>query len=301
MPPRHRPTAARRTESIPAYFLYGEPPQAPDANTIHVETIAARSQPRDWTIQPHRHHALRQLVLLRTGGVVASIDGKESRVRAPALLVLPPDCVHAFRFDADTGGIVVSWGGALPAGLPVDASALSSLFDRGAAHALDRAELRATDTLRLGDLLLNEFSRAAPGRELALRGLLGALLANLQRLVRETGAQRTDPAHRSSELVWRFRALVDQRHRDHRRLADYAAALGCSVARLRRACLEVTGQPPLALVQQRLAVEAARQLRYTASAVSEIAYALGFEDPAYFTRFFTRLMGMSPRSFRDSG
>jgi len=32
--------------------------------------------------------------------------------------------------------------------------------------------------------------------------------------------------------------------------------------------------------------------------VNEIAYALGFGDPAYFTRFFSRLAGDSPRAFR---
>ena len=48
-------------------------------------------------------------------------------------------------------------------------------------------------------------------------------------------------------------------------------------------------------------MEAKRQLHYTSSPVSEIAYALGFEDPAYFTRFFSRLTGESPRAFRGRG
>jgi AraC family transcriptional activator of pobA len=33
--------------------------------------------------------------------------------------------------------------------------------------------------------------------------------------------------------------------------------------------------------------------------VSEIAYALGFDDPAYFTRFFSQRTGISPRAFRS--
>lgn len=298
---RRRPPAPGPSRSIPAFFLYGEPLHAPDAEAIHVETIAARSQPRDWTIQPHRHHGLRQVVVVRSGGVVASIDGVEAQVRAPALLVLPPGCVHAFRFDSGTTGIVVSWGGALPAGTPVEEAALSTLFNQGAVHALDRRELHATDALRVGELLLQEFSRAAAGRDLALRGLLAALLANLQRLVHEPESPGTDPARRNRQLVARFRALVDQHFREHRPLSGYASALGCSVLRLRRACRAVAGQPPLELVQQRLVVEAARQLRYTTAPVSEIGYALGFDDPAYFTRFFTRLMGAAPRAFRERG
>ena len=293
-----RQTAAR----IPAFFLYGEPLRTPDAQAVHVETIAARSEPRGWTIQPHRHHALRQLLLVHRGSVAASLDGLAQTLRGPALLVLPAGCVHAFRFAAGTDGFVVSFGGALPAGTPAEDAALRALFDHSGAHPLNAKELRATDTLRIAKLLLQEFLRAAPGRDLALRGLLATFLANLQRLVRHVQqAAGTEAADRERVLVAQFRALVDLHYREHWGLARYGQALDCSVVRLRRACLAVGGQAPASLVQQRLVVEAARQLRYTTTAISEVAYSLGFADPAYFTRFFTRLMGVAPRSFRQAG
>jgi AraC family transcriptional activator of pobA len=62
----------------------------------------------------------------------------------------------------------------------------------------------------------------------------------------------------------------------------------------------VTEQSPIQLVHARIVLEAKRQLRYTSGSVSEIAYALGFDDPAYFTRFFSQRAGMSPRAFRAS-
>jgi AraC family transcriptional activator of pobA len=33
--------------------------------------------------------------------------------------------------------------------------------------------------------------------------------------------------------------------------------------------------------------------------VSQVSDAVGFNDPAYFTRFFTRATGISPRAFRQ--
>jgi len=39
-------------------------------------------------------------------------------------------------------------------------------------------------------------------------------------------------------------------------------------------------------------------LRYTNLSVAEIGYAIGFSDPAYFSRFFTRHAGCSPRAYR---
>jgi len=45
--------------------------------------------------------------------------------------------------------------------------------------------------------------------------------------------------------------------------------------------------------------EARRNLVYTNLPVSTIAYALGFNDPAYFSRLFSGATGLSPKSFRD--
>jgi AraC family transcriptional activator of pobA len=63
----------------------------------------------------------------------------------------------------------------------------------------------------------------------------------------------------------------------------------------------MTGQTPIQLVHARIVLEAKRQLLYTDNPVRTIAYALGFEDAAYFTRFFARQAGVAPRAFRARG
>ena len=45
--------------------------------------------------------------------------------------------------------------------------------------------------------------------------------------------------------------------------------------------------------------EAKRLLLFTASSVNEICYQLGFKDPAYFSRFFTRNAGITPGEYRS--
>ena len=44
--------------------------------------------------------------------------------------------------------------------------------------------------------------------------------------------------------------------------------------------------------------EARRQLAYTSLQVASIAYALGYADPAHFSRVFRRVEGLSPRATR---
>src|ERR1044072_626931 len=62
---------------------------------------------------------------------------------------------------------------------------------------------------------------------------------------------------------------------------------------LRNACLAVEGQPPSAILHDRIIVEARRNLVYSDMTIAQIAYWLGFQDPAYFTRFFTRMCKMA--------
>ena len=44
-----------------------------------------------------------------------------------------------------------------------------------------------------------------------------------------------------------------------------------------------------------------RLLLHSGLSISEIAYGLGFKDPGYFSRFFTRQLGVTPRDYRASG
>lgn len=283
---------------VPAYFLYGERLQAPDERLVHVETIAARSKLHDWTIRPHRHRDLHQLILGSRGSVAARLDGRSAALAAPLAIVIPPGVVHSFSFQPDTVGLVISFAASLAVELSAAGRGLLEFLERPAALSLNRAAAQATDLWTLGDLLAREFARSAPGRHAALRGLLGALLANVLRLMSDVTSAPGQENPAARELVASFRRLVERQFRDHAPVLKYAAALCTSEPTLRRACLAVTGQTPVELLHLRLLVEAERQLRYTSMPVTQVAYHLGFEDPAYFSRFFSRRMGLSPRAFR---
>jgi AraC family transcriptional activator of pobA len=283
---------------VPAFFLYGEPLRPPDERLVHIETIAARSRLHDWVIRAHRHRDLHQVLLIERGRVEARLDARTVALRAPAAIVVPPGVVHAFRFQPETVGTVISFASALTGDFSGAASAIPGLLERTVSVALPREALGKTDLTCLSEMLLREFGRSAPARRLALSGLLSALLANLQRLLPDpfpTGSSINAP---DREVVARFREQVEQHFREHTGIGEYAALLQISETRLLRACLALTGDSPLELVHLRLLVEAERQLRYTSMSVTQVAYHLGFEDPAYFSRFFTRRMGMSPRAFR---
>lgn len=79
---------------------------------------------------------------------------------------------------------------------------------------------------------------------------------------------------------------------------DYASHLSIHVNYLNRAVKEVTGKPTSAHITARIIAEAKALLHHSDWSVAEIAYALGFEYPAYFNNYFKRLTGSTPNAFR---
>ncbi|MFO1286097.1 MAG: helix-turn-helix transcriptional regulator [Rubrivivax sp.] len=84
-------------------------------------------------------------------------------------------------------------------------------------------------------------------------------------------------------------------------MADYARALAVTPTHLSRVVRAATGAPASRVIETRLIREARRHLVYTQASVSAVAYGLGFTDPAYFTRVFSRVVGMAPSEFSSRG
>ena len=274
--------------SIRSYSLFGESAHLPDV--LHCETIAARSVLHDWELAPHRHARLHQVLLVRDGAGTASLDGVAHRLNPNTLVNVPPGCVHAFRFRQGTEGWVTTMADEL----------LDEIFVRVGNLRADLGQARVlvadAPVQQLMQQIWEEFSGASRARALALRGLATTLLAHVARATAQQEPQADKLA--DSNLVQRFLHLLEQNFQKHWSVADYARALAVSPTHLSRLSRAANGQSALRVIEARIMREARRHLAYTNLGVSTIAYALGYTDPAYFSRVFTRDAGVSPRAFR---
>jgi len=75
-------------------------------------------------------------------------------------------------------------------------------------------------------------------------------------------------------------------------------AVHLSSAQLFRKMKALTGESPYRFIQKKRLQKAHELLRTTSLNVSEIAYELGFTDPNYFSRAFSKEFGMSPSDVR---
>jgi AraC family transcriptional activator of pobA len=226
-------------------------------------------------------------------------EGAMVEYSPPALVVVPAGTVHGFDFEPGTQGFVMSMTDDLPREISRREPSISALFENPATLEFRGDALRATDLTESFKMLAREVVRTSPGHALALDGLLKVILGNVLRLSHASAESAEAAAGRHRLLVTRFRELIERQFRENWSLADYASALNVSQSRLRNACLSVTEQSPMQLLHSRILLEAKRELLYTSMSVSEIAYGLGFDDPAYFTRFFSQRIGISPRTFRS--
>ncbi len=103
---------------------------------------------------------------------------------------------------------------------------------------------------------------------------------------------------RDVSIAMAFRSLLEQHLVDKWSVRQYCACLKIRSIDLVDSCKKVLGCTPSELISDRLLLEAKRQLTYSNTPSAAIAYDLGFNDAAYFSRFFKRQTGLSPSEFR---
>ena len=228
-------------------------------------------------------------------------EGARLELVAPQVLWLPFAAGGAFRLEAGGEGAALVatedmvW---RTIGDNALATQLRPLLDRTLLAPAARMAERLAEIDALFVALARELSDPGPGAP-AMTGLyLGLVLMHLWRAC--DIARASDALSAGAPTAQRFRQLVELHYRDNLSLDVFADMLGVTRAHLHEACVKALGRAPQQLVHERLHVEARMRLRETAQTIEQIAYSLGFRDPAYFSRFFSRRSGMSPGAYRKA-
>ena len=286
---------------IPNYALYGDQDAPAWSNSFNFEWIPQRSAPYQWEIQVHRHDAFVQLLCLTAGSGEVRLNGARIAARSPCLIVVPAGAAHGFHFTPDVDGPVIT-------ATQKVLESLAALLMPGLLEVIRTprvialpAEGRPLEPLTPLFLAIERESRThGSGQTAAGMSLLTALMVQVARLA---GAPTPEmdgatPGARRQRQIGQFKTLLDRHFREHRPVQAYADTLGLTAGQLSRICRDVLGMSALDVINARLVHEAQRELVYTVGSVKQLAAELGFGDDAYFSRFFKRHTGQSPREFR---
>jgi AraC family transcriptional activator of pobA len=270
---------------IPTYALYGETQSEHRQDWLHWETIQSRSRLHDYRIAPHRHEQFFQVLYLTAGRAEMVLDGDSHVLLPECVAVVPAGVVHGYQFSADVRGMVVTLMERDLEGLGLPRPGAMVIWHHCAEIAVTLGRLAA------------EADRPGRGHDVAMRAHLSLLVVALLRAAPEQ-TNAGAPA-RAGQLVAAFRDQVEQRFRQTRRVADYAGAVGVSHTHLNRLCRQVLGRSALAVIEERIALEARRLLLFSTLSIKQIGAELGYDDPGYFSRFITRMFGMAPAALRE--
>lgn len=102
------------------------------------------------------------------------------------------------------------------------------------------------------------------------------------------------------EVFRDFSRYLEIHFRKKHNVSDYAELLHLAPKTLTHKFKNLNLESPNQLIINRILLEAKRLLFYTDKPVKEIAYDLGYEDPAYFNRLFTNKTGNTPANFKKN-
>ncbi|WP_114822299.1 helix-turn-helix domain-containing protein [Chryseobacterium sp. KLBC 52] len=97
-----------------------------------------------------------------------------------------------------------------------------------------------------------------------------------------------------------FSRHLEIHFREKHNVAEYAELLHIAPKTLTHKFKNLNLDSPNQFIINRILLEAKRLLFYTDKPVKEIAYDLGYEDPAYFNRLFTNKTGSTPANFKKN-
>lgn len=109
-----------------------------------------------------------------------------------------------------------------------------------------------------------------------------------------------DADYVENEFIQRAKAVIDENLFDPQfGLELFSVKMNMSQSQLRRKIFSLSGLTPVRFIRQHRIGKAIELLKSQELNISQIAYDTGFSDPKYFSRVFTKEIGLSPSEFKN--
>ena len=239
-----------------------------------------------WRVEAMRTLSEPCLLWFTKGQGRITIAGVTRGYTAHNAVYIPAGVMHGFEVGPQVFGTAVFFGRNTPVTLPEQAQ-----------HLRIREVHAQQEVNVLLDMIQREMDSDIPAHDRAARHYLGLLGVWLERQA-VRAAPETPRPDAAKRLVARYTALLEKEFRRGVGVGELAVELAVTPTHLTRCCRAGCGRSAIDLLQDRRIFEARRLLSETEMGVGQIGTSLGFASPAYFTRAFQHLTGVSPSAFR---
>lgn len=249
---------------------------------------------------PHRHNYF-VIVWVKKASGIHFIDLDKFELQDGTVYCITPGQVHLLNLNGTPDGYVMSF---TPEFMGLAEENFDLLFNTGLFNAFSKSPvIKVNADMRqemeeMAAKMMKEFANYFLLRSEILRGYLKIFLIYLTRQFERP--QKEDVNSRNMELVKKFLSLVEKNYVAKRMVTDYADELVVTPNYLNEVVKKITGFSASHHIQQRIILEAKRQAAYSSQTMKEVAYQLGFDDIAHFSKFFKNASGKSFTDFRKS-
>lgn len=280
---------AKQRPVQPATNLTERMPFQPNSMPFEIHTIEWMEHNRRHNHKPHRH-SYHEITWVTQGIGTWLVDLEKHEVTGNTICYVAPGQVHQLKADKHTGGYVIAFN-------------TDFLFLTGhqsdAFTQLNVTKLSEETKNEVGEIvqkMIKEFENFFLLRSELLMGLFKIFLIYLARQSNNIGKPVAQT--RNTDLVKKFFSIVDKKYSTHKKVTEYAEHLAVTPNYLNEIVKKVSGFPASYHIQQRIVLEAKRHATYSDSSMKEIAYHLGFDDIAHFSKFFKNVSGQSFTDFK---
>ena len=249
---------------------------------------------------PHRHNYF-VIIWVKKGKGKHLIDLEKFELQDGVVYCLTPGQVHLLNSNGPVDGYVISFAADF---VGLDDEHFDILFNTGLFNSFSHAPVIhvnndiSEEMQDMAQKMVREYSNFFLLRSQILRGYLKIFLIYLTRQFERSVENQHQS--RNVELVKKFLSLVERQYTTKKMVTDFADELIVTPNYLNEVVKKITGFPASHHIQQRIILEAKRQAIYSGITMKEVAYQLGFDDIAHFSKFFKNVAGQSFTDFRKS-
>ena len=221
------------------------------------------------------------------------IDNHEFRITANQYFILPAGIPHAYAADDDTPWTIywIHFKGIL-----------APYYAKGASHPIDirpEKDSRISNRINIFEEIFNTLKSGYSNENLRyVSSLFHYYLGSLRYIqqYRNAGMDKTE----DNDVIHATIHLMKENIEKHITLQDMAAQAGYSPSYFSTLFKKQTGHAPLAYFNLLKIQQACSMIDTTDMKLNQICYKVGIEDPYYFSRLFSKIMGMSPEKYRKT-
>lgn len=271
-----------------------------DHTSVPFKLVDLKPSPNfDKGVKAHRHNYY-ELFVFEKGGGNHLIDFDQFEVLDYSAHIVPPGSVHLLKRGPQTNGYVLLfsrdfYGLYISQKEFVKKEFFLSIFNKQPDIAFSQSLY--ADIAQTAEQIKKEQQNQNPFTQDLVRAHLNIIILKLQAHF-ETVKHKHKQKLPTKSLA--FLKLLDEQFAEQKQVSFYAQQLELHPDKLNLICKSELGKKASELIKNRICLEVKRLLIHSNLSIKEIAYFLGFEDTAYFSRYVKTNLGATPKVLKTN-